>query len=249
MSTQPSEPRQEPATEAGASALALRRAGIGPSALLALIGGGIWAALAFTRGVGVGEYLALAFGGALSLLLAQLLLDSVGVKSDDPKSARSELALPRLLVWSALSLLICAALGHWLKLNTHHRPLAAATYAVFSAGIALGVAAAALRFAGVMRKELTWAIASIAVLVCVAILVGGGQPGILAILDGVVGAALVGVCNRLRSKAQLAKITPSLASTLAVVLLAGCAFGVFTGWGQAAAEKAPAIAGFVGLLG
>ena len=77
------------------------------------------------------SYLALVGVGLLSLCLVVI---AFGRASANARIAASDHAL---LLGLGLVLLPCAAFAYWLEVKTHHRPLAAVTFALVASGLAL----------------------------------------------------------------------------------------------------------------
>lgn len=199
-------------------------------------GAAIWALLGAVRGVTIGEYIALFAGGAVSLLLVQMTIDALKTLGSFP---------PRLFAVCGLSLVPIALAGHWLILNTHHRPLGAVTLSAIALTALLGVAALLLplrvspKFAAIVA--LVSATAGLWPLLA-------GQFGFLPLADlvaGVLLSGLIALASRQRLAGFDSRVTAGAASA---ALLAAAVFSLIGDVGAAAAVKAPVLAGVVGLL-
>lgn len=102
---------------AAAEALARRMGKCGVAGIL-------WASIGWTRGVTLGGYAVLACGGMLTLLLVAPLVEGAWRRAED--------RLAPVVAALGAGLLFPLAYGLWAA--THHRPLAAVTFAVMACG-------------------------------------------------------------------------------------------------------------------
>lgn len=202
----------------------------------------VWSALSLSRGVGLDGFLVLSCCGALTLWLGHCLVRAIDWRATGGT---------RTIIWLLVTVGFAVSIGYWLKLNTNHRPLAAATFACFCLIGFVGVAIALMRSNPSWLKRINLPVLVVGGASVVGLLSSiRGAAGVSdsSLLDIGVGAVLFGGASVLIGQEKLSRIDSRAAIVAGSVIAAGCVAGIVSEAGETAIEKAPIIAGLVGLF-